>query len=232
MSAAGGIWAAVPVKDTRQAKQRLAGLLPPELRRPLALAMLEDVLAALAAAPGLAGILVVTEDVDARALAERFGAGTVAEDANAGHTAAVAAAARRLVKEGRAGMLAVPGNVPLATAAEVERFLAAHGPAPAFTIAPAHDERGSNAVLVSPPDAVPLSFGNDSFWPHLRAAEVRGIRPAVVRLAGFGLDIDGPEDLAAFAAIGRHTKALACLESFGIARTLRASRAGATAGRD
>ena len=33
---------------------------------------------------------------------------------------------------------------------------------------------GSNAILLSPPDAVPLRFGDDSFFPHLAAA--RGLR--------------------------------------------------------
>src|SRR5260221_167293 len=46
MSAAGEICAVVPVKETAIAKQRLASALPPELRQALALAMLEDVLAA------------------------------------------------------------------------------------------------------------------------------------------------------------------------------------------
>ena len=41
------------------------------------LAMLEDVLAALAAAPGLAGLAVVTVDPAARGLAARYGAAVI-----------------------------------------------------------------------------------------------------------------------------------------------------------
>ena len=84
---------------------------------------------------------------------------------------AVAAAARLLAAEGCPGMLTVPGDIPLVTTAEITQLLAAHRPAPAFTIAPSRDERGSNAIICSPPDAVPLRFGEDSFFPHLRAAE-------------------------------------------------------------
>ncbi len=97
------------------------------------------------------------------------------------------------------------------TAAEIASLLAAHRPAPAFTIAPSHDEGGSNAVLCSPPDAVPLRFGVDSFFPHLRAAEARGIRPTVVHLPGIALDIDNPEDLAVFARISTPTRTRALL---------------------
>jgi hypothetical protein len=56
------LWAVVPVKERDRAKERLAPLLPPEMRQALALAMLEDVLAALTSAAGLAGLLVVTVD--------------------------------------------------------------------------------------------------------------------------------------------------------------------------
>ena len=63
---------------------------------------------------------------------------------------------------------------------------------PSFTIAPSHDDFGSNAVLVCPPTAVPLTFGDDSFYPHLRAAQACGIKPLIVRQHGIGLDIDRP----------------------------------------
>jgi 2-phospho-L-lactate/phosphoenolpyruvate guanylyltransferase len=193
------IWAVVPVKERDRAKERLAPLLPPASRQKLALVMLEDVLAAIAATAGLAGLVAVTLDQAAGRLARRYGARILETGARDGHTGAVTAAARLLLGEGRAGMLTLPGDVPLATSAEIASLLAAHGQAPAFTIAPSHDEGGSNAVLLSPPDAVPLRFGVDSFFPHLRAAEARGIRPTVLRLPGIALDIDNPEDLAAFA---------------------------------
>jgi 2-phospho-L-lactate guanylyltransferase len=193
-----GLWAVVPVKERDRAKERLAPLLPPELRQALALAMLEDVLAALAAAPGLAGIIVVSVDPAARRLGLRCGARIVEDGARDGHTGAVTGAARLLAGEGRAGMLTLPGDIPLVTADEIARLVEAHRPAPSFTIVPSHDEGGSNAILLSPPDAVPLRFGVDSFFPHLRAAEAQGIRPTVLRLPGIALDIDNPEDLAVF----------------------------------
>ncbi|HVC55258.1 MAG TPA: 2-phospho-L-lactate guanylyltransferase [Stellaceae bacterium] len=212
MNAAGGIWAVVPVKDTAAAKTRLGAALPADLRRALALAMLEDVLAALAAVRGLAGRLLVTTDAAATQLALRYGAQCTTESAGDGHTGAVMAAARRLARDGAAGMLTVPGDVPLVTAAEVEQLLAAHRQsyrqgAPAFTIAPSHDEQGSNAILMSPPDAVPLRFGDDSFFPHLAAARACGIAPTVLHLPGIALDIDNPVDLAHFAHLGSRTRA-------------------------
>ena len=207
MSRAADIWAVVPVKDTAAAKQRLAPALPPALRQELALAMLEDVLAALAAVRGLAGRVLVTTDPAALALAGRYGAICWADGADAGHTGAVTAAARRLDAEGHGGMLTLPGDIPLVTSGVIERLLAAHRPAPSFTIAPSHDEQGSNAIILSPPGVVTLRFGDDSFFPHLAAAETRGIAPTVLHLPGIALDIDNPADLAHFAQLGSRTRA-------------------------
>lgn len=211
MSGAPGLWAVLPVKELDQAKQRLAPSLSHHARRDLMLAMIEDVLSALAATPDLAGLLVVTVDAAAQRLAERYGARCSEIGARDGHTGAVAAAARLLAGEGRLGMLAVPGDIPLVTPDEVGRLITAHLPAPSFTIAPSHDERGSNAVICSPPEAVPLRFGEDSFFPHLALAEARGISPTVLHLPGIALDIDNPEDLARFARLGAHTRAGALL---------------------
>ncbi|HXW27640.1 MAG TPA: 2-phospho-L-lactate guanylyltransferase [Xanthobacteraceae bacterium] len=216
MSASADIWAVVPVKGGADAKQRLGDAVAPELRRRLALAMAEDVLATLATAPGLRGMIVVTADPAARALAGRYGARVLADGAEAGQTGAVAAAARLLARERRAAMLTIPGDVPLIAGDEVACLIAAHDRVPDFVIAPAHDERGSNAVLCAPPDAVPLSFGDDSFLPHLEAARRAGIAPKVLRLPGIALDIDRPRDLDAFLKIPSATRARALLEAAGV----------------
>jgi 2-phospho-L-lactate/phosphoenolpyruvate guanylyltransferase len=207
VSGVSGIWAVVPLKHTTDAKQRLAGALGAPLRQRLALAMAHDVLAALAASEGLAGLAVVTLDPQASALARHFGARVLTEGAADGQTGAVNAAARTLSREGSGAMLTIPGDVPLITPQEVEQLIAAHDRRPDFVIAPAHDGRGSNAVLCAPPDAVRLKFGNDSFFPHLAAARALGLEPKIVQLAGIGLDIDHPRDVAAFMGITSQTRA-------------------------
>jgi 2-phospho-L-lactate guanylyltransferase len=210
------VWACVPVKEFTGAKQRLAALLSPPQRELLAETMLEDVLAALAGATLLAGILVNTVDPRAAALAQRYGARVVTEGARDGHTGAVNGMAR--VLEGQGALLTVPGDIPRVTAQEIDAVVASCRAAPSFTIVPAHDELGSNAVLCAPPFAVPLRFGDDSYFPHLQAARLHGIEPTIVRLPGIGLDIDHPVDLLAFlrAPPRRPTRTLRLLEQFGL----------------
>jgi 2-phospho-L-lactate guanylyltransferase len=210
------VWACVPVKEFTGAKQRLAALLSPGQREVLAETMLEDVLSALAGATLLAGIVVNTVDRRAAALAERYGARVVADGARDGHTGAVNGMAR--VLEGQGALLTVPGDIPRVTASEIDAVVATCRDAPSFTIVPAHDELGSNAVLCSPPLAVPLRFGDDSYFPHLRAARRQGIEPSILRLPGIGLDIDHPVDLLAFmrAQPRQPTRTLRLLEQFGL----------------
>ena len=188
----------MPLKDFDRAKSRLAPALSPFERRGLFRAMAEDVLSAMVRVPGLEGVVVVTRDGEARALAERYGAAVLEDRAVAGQTAAVSAAAQTLAAAGVATMLALPGDIPLATPGEIGRALAAHAASPrrpAVTIVPAWDRRGSNCMVCSPPDVIPFRFGNDSFGPHRAEALARGVEALVVPMPGIGLDVDNPADL-------------------------------------
>ena len=200
------IWAVVPVKDTRTAKQRLATVMDQQTRTLLAHAMLEDVLSAVAAATKLAGLVVVTADPLARQIAQRYGARLLSEGGEEGQTRAMRYAVEVLAAEGRHAILTLPIDVPLITPREIDAVVAAARREPEFVIVPAHDRQGSNAILCAPPGHVPLSFGNHSFAPHLVAARQRGIEPCIVELPGIGLDIDSPTDLAAFRTIPSQTR--------------------------
>jgi 2-phospho-L-lactate guanylyltransferase len=220
-----GAWAILPLKTFRLAKQRLAGVLAVHERHALARAMAEDVLCALAASPDLAGILLVTGDPEARRLAARYGARVLLDEGERGHTVASSLGARTLAREGVAAMLQVPADLPLVTPDDVGALLAVHGEAPAITLAPSRDERGTNAVACSPPDVMPLRFGADSFVGHVRRARALGIEPQIVRRSGLALDLDTPDDLAAFLATASATRTLAYLTESGIGRRISACNA-------
>jgi 2-phospho-L-lactate guanylyltransferase len=181
------------------------------------------VLAALAASEGLAGILVVTRDPQARDLAARYGARVLVEPANRGHTAASTLGAATLGEEGAVGMVQVPADIPLVTAKDIDAVLHAHAQAPSVTLAPSRDRRGSNAVACSPPDLLPLRFGDDSFFPHLERARSLGLEPSIVERPGLALDVDTPADLAAFLATPSTTRAYAYLMQSGIAERIIAA---------
>ena len=81
-------------------------------------------------------------------------------------------------------MLQLPADLPLVTPADIEALLEVHGEAPAVTLAPSRDQRGSNAVACSPPDLLPLRFGDDSFFPICSARGRSGVEPQDRRAPG------------------------------------------------
>jgi len=216
------IWAIIPVKEFDGAKHRLSGLLSPRERRVLAETMLTDMLDAVAGCRRLAGVVIVTLEPSAAALGAKIGARILTEGAREGHTGSVNAGRHLLAGEGRGGIITMPGDIPATRAGEIDAVLAAHLAAPSFTISPAHDDLGSNAVVCSPPESVPLRFGDNSYVPHLDAARRQGIEPTVIRQPGIAMDIDHPIDLALFLRLpqsaGTRTRRL--LEELGVPELL------------
>ncbi|MBM3358851.1 MAG: 2-phospho-L-lactate guanylyltransferase [Betaproteobacteria bacterium] len=215
-----GLCAVVPVKLFSRTKRRLSSLLSSHEREALARAMLQDVLSALASAPALAGIAVITGDALAAAIARAAGVLVVADTENAGTTAAVAAAARHLDGMGWEGMLVVPADVPLITPADIATIIAAHRIAPSVTLVPASADGGTNALACSPLRAVPFSFGEGSFRLHREAARARGIEPVILNLERVGHDIDRPSDLASFLRLPSPTRTSAYLTRIEVPKRL------------
>ena len=191
--------AIIPVKGFENAKQRLSALLSGEERRRLCQAMMEDVLIAVEACPLVDEVMVITNDLAAIELAEGYGALILPEPAEAGLIPAVVHASQALTEAGIDQMLFLPGDVPLVTPEELEVILDGFSPAgPGLALVPADDLGGTNCLLASPPGVVDFQFGIDSFRKHVKAAQMAGLEPTVLKLPGLGLDIDTPDDLKRF----------------------------------
>jgi 2-phospho-L-lactate guanylyltransferase len=216
-------FAAVPVKDLVNAKQRLIPALTGDERRALARAMLADVLQALTEAlPD--SVWVVTTDAEVMDLARRHGASCLMESGNRGHTEAVAVAQREASARRATRFLTIPGDVPCVTAGEIQALVAALEEGSGVAFVPSVSGFGTNGALLAPPDLMPLKFGEPSFDNHLEAARQRGLVPAVVSLPGLGLDIDAPEDLAQLLERGATTRSAALLRDWGLPSRLAAPR--------
>jgi 2-phospho-L-lactate guanylyltransferase len=188
------VWALVPVKRLDRAKSRLADVLEPVDRRQLARAMLTDVLTTLVRVEGLAGILVVTSDVEVAALATEHDAAVLADPPETGFNEAVRHGMRWLDDRYHAGAVVVPGDIPFVTVAEFEAVLAATRRSP-IVVVPATRDGGTNLLAIAPPLLMPPAFGPDSFARHVAAAHALGITPQILRLEGAGHDIDVAADL-------------------------------------
>jgi 2-phospho-L-lactate guanylyltransferase len=185
--------AILPMKSFGAAKQRLAGALDPGPRQSLAQAMFSDVLASLRRVPGLDAVVVITADPAAESIARRERVRVLEDMEQAGQSRAALVGIRHALEGGFDRVLLVPGDTPLLEPGEVARLLER---APAVAIVPDRHLAGTNALLLSPPDAIEPSFGPGSLARHKSAAETALLDYSVERVPTLELDLDTPEDLA------------------------------------
>jgi 2-phospho-L-lactate guanylyltransferase len=189
----------IPVKNLAGAKQRLASVLDQSARTELAQAMLFDVLQSLSAWKDRPPVALVTNDPFACQLALRFNFEVIEDLVNSGETDAIEMATQVCLERGIDSTLVLPGDIPLIQSWEVEKILES-APKQGSVLVPAADGRGTNAVLRRPAALFPLRFGNDSFKPHLAAAQATQKACVVLEFPGIALDVDRPSDLKQLAA--------------------------------
>jgi 2-phospho-L-lactate guanylyltransferase len=213
-------YAVIPAKSFTGAKQRLTTFLQPDERRLLAQAMLTDTLTACSQATALQGFGVVTCDRRVADVAVALGADVLWEPQAGGHSQAVTFAVQTCQQRGLSTMLTIPGDVPCITAADVDAIVAPPRPPVSVVLVPNRDDLGTNAIVLSPPDCLPLRFGYDSFQRHLRLAVERHLGVEIRRLPRVALDIDEPEDLALFVAQHHPSHSLRVLADLGVLERL------------
>ena len=188
--------AVLPVKRFEAAKQRLATGIDEQRRRQLVEAMVADVLEAIGRARTIERTIVVTGDPIAQELAAEVGAEVVPDPADAGHIEAAQAGIVRAEAEGARCVVLLPGDCPLLDPRELDRLLTGV-PDHFVGIVPDRHGPGTNALVLSPPDAIVPSFGEGSCARHVAAARQAGIPFEVEKLATLGLDLDTPADIIA-----------------------------------
>lgn len=195
----------VPVKNLKQAKQRLAPVLDQGARTELAEAMVQDVLGVLASWQNRPEVAIVSCDSFALSLANKYSFEIIADHRNSGETDAIEMATRVCGMRGL-DALVIPADIPLIQAWELQAILDA-APEVGSVLVPAGDGRGTNAVLRRPAGLFPLRFGNDSFKPHLDAAKASGQPCVVLSLPGIAVDVDNPADLKQLVELPGETRA-------------------------
>jgi 2-phospho-L-lactate guanylyltransferase len=196
----------IPVKNLSNAKQRLASVLDQSSRTELAQAMLLDVLETLRSWSDCPETTLVTSDAFAMELARSFHYEVISDDACRSETDAIETATRLCEQRGIQSTLVIPGDIPLITVSELDQTLS-NAPREGSVLVPSADKRGTNAALRNPAGLFALRFGNDSFVPHLAAAQATGKPCTVLSLPGIALDIDTPSDLHQLATAPGDTRA-------------------------
>src|SRR4051812_22293965 len=189
------IWAIVPVKPFNRAKSRLAKVLTPGEREALAEKLFRHSLDTLTRVKQIAGVLVISRDTKALALARDYHVHTVQEGGAPELNAALLRASQVVRSQGADGVLILPADVPLVTTEDIEQILHLGRYNMSVVLAPDQKNDGTNTLLVSPPGLIPFAFGEGSFRRHMLLAEEAGATVKVYRSERTILDIDTPPDL-------------------------------------
>jgi 2-phospho-L-lactate/phosphoenolpyruvate guanylyltransferase len=191
------VHALLPLKDLVAAKSRLAGVLAPSERRALMQAMAEDVLAVLAAHPGVEGITLLSDDPGASLLAARYGATHWPEQAlgASGLNAALGVASRQLAGQGARRILVLHADLPGLAVADIDAVLASQAGQGGLLVGADRHREGTN-LLLFPGDRPPaFAFGVGSCARHVDWARRAGIPVRVLQRSGIARDVDVPADL-------------------------------------
>ena len=191
----------LPVKRFHDAKERLSdGGLRPGQRRALATGMLTDVLESLKKAEYVDDVIVVTGDPGAEVLARGYGAQAIADLPSDGHSEAAQRGIDWAVADGAFHALLLPGDTPALDPAEIDGMLDPLPEGPEVVIVPDRHGTGTNALLLTPPDIIAPSFGENSCARHKALAEAVGARVRIVEVPSLLLDVDTADDLIVLAA--------------------------------
>lgn len=191
----------IPVKPFADGKSRLKPILSDAVRYDLNRRMCGHVLSVAKSVLAASRIIVVSADSAALALAESHGAIQVMESQSNGLNAALTLGAKTAIKRGAGSALILPTDLPALTGGDIAALRKELRNPPSAVIAPDRRNEGTNALLLSPPDAFAFRFGANSFALHRQAAHGSAIDPAIIRRDGLAFDIDTPEDYQEFESL-------------------------------
>jgi 2-phospho-L-lactate/phosphoenolpyruvate guanylyltransferase len=187
----------LPIKDLRNAKQRLTAVLTPGERFGLAQAMLADTIRAVGGVQRADKIFVVTNYEPAMEIAAKNSWDVLREEQQISESASVDYASRLCAERGVTALLRLPLDLPLVQANDIDDLLATECAAPAAVMVPSRDGTGTNAILRTPPRLFPSHFGPNSFAKHRSEAEQAGASIIVRRNERLEMDVDDESDLRA-----------------------------------
>ena len=183
----------VPVRSFEGAKSRLGAVLDAEERRELVTRLLRRTVDAALATTGVTEVIVVSPDPEVLDVAAASGARAIAQRSR-GLNPAIQEA--RDAAPGATRLLVLPADIPEISPAALERVLAAGDAngAPSVVLATDRHGRGTNALLLDPPDVIDPAFGGDSRAGHAWLAS--SADAAFIEVPGvLALDVDTPDDL-------------------------------------
>ena len=213
------VFVIIPVKRLDNAKSRLSSLLTDDERKQFCLKMLEDVLRTVKSTKRAHETVVVSKDPMVSEIAKNFDAAYLKER-KTGLNKTVSEAIDWCVKRGATSVLFLPADIPLVAPTDLNRIFTLREKA-SMVISPSRNGKGTNALLLTPPNVSPTFYGPRSFQRHIKEAKKLKISFHRYRSPRIALDIDTVEDLTYFISLkAKKTSAYKVLEKIGVTNKL------------
>lgn len=186
------MWIILPVKNLHDSKIRLKDILSDEQRSRFSYLMLEDTLQTLISSDNVQGVTMISSDESLLQLAEQYHTEFILTDMDSGYSKDSMDAITTLSQNGIDKIAIIPTDLPQLTHNDLELLDNTHKHG--ITLCAAEKDGGTNALVFTPPLAIPLVYGVDSFRKHQQLAKDRGSNINIVLSAGIQRDIDRPDD--------------------------------------
>ena len=182
----------------------------------MSLKMLEDVLAAAKTSGVFDKTVVATNCKEGFLVADKMGALHFETFVDSGLNSAAKKAANWLSLQGIKTMCLFPADIPLVSESEFQQIAIDHASHQGLTIVPSHDFKGTNCMLLSPPNILPFCFGMNSYAEHIRQGIKLNLSCQSKHFHGIALDIDNPNDLKTLVVATQKTQSISYLKKIKI----------------
>jgi len=192
-------WAVIPVKPLRRAKSRLGSILSLEQRAALVVQLFEHTLDVLSHWEKLSGIMVVSASQRIWEISEPYGVEILKEARAVSLNHSLEQARLTVIQRAAGALLIVAADIPGLNRPSLVKVLDdPRQQYPGVVIAPDRAKKGTNVMLLSPPEILNFCYGPDSFSKHqAQARQVKAAFSAVFDPC-LNFDVDTPEDYASF----------------------------------
>jgi 2-phospho-L-lactate/phosphoenolpyruvate guanylyltransferase len=187
------MWIILPVKHLQDSKIRLKDVLSDEQRSRFSYLLVMDTLQTLCSSMHVQGVTMISSDHSLLRLAKQYHVEFILTDKDSGYSKDAMDAITSLSKEGVDKIAIIPTDLPQLSHRDLELLDNAHQQG--ITLCAAEKDGGTNTFVFTPPLAIPLLFGLDSFKKHQQAAKDRGITINIVNATGVQRDIDRLDDM-------------------------------------
>ena len=186
------VFVIVPVKGLANSKERLSPVLNPEERKALTAAMLENVLNALDSSD-VREVFVVSSDSNVRQIADKHKFSHISTK-RPELNPALAEAIEWCMQKNASSVLILPADVPLVSPKDINRLIELGSQEKTVVLSPSLNG-GTNAILLNPPNLIPVIFGTNSFFKHVKEAINKRVTVKFHSSRELILDVDSADDL-------------------------------------